>query len=346
MKTINFLTVLIGMIFLVACNKNEFQNFGDKRISLNKNDINLSANKATVATTPPKYLCIYYGWPSLVNNSKGNTNTAINVLKNFDVIVFGDGLWKSTHGDNLKTKTIINGLKSIKPSIKIFGYIDVSTTIQNLSITQLQDAIDGWKLMNVTGVFGDDFASDFGVDRSRQNLFIDYAHSKGLSVFANGYIIDDVLAGTDCHLSGAYDDYYLMESFFINDGKYTSLQLNIDKANKAYYYMKTKGINVACVAREKLVNITATTNQTDKFKQSWFATAMYNFDAFQYTDKNFSSSNNKLFYYSNPISTYGTSWIDIDTVRKISNTRYERSTNTNTLYITGNGSTTGTGGLQ
>lgn len=294
--------------------------------------------------TTPKSLCIYYAWPSTVNGSNGNTAAAINIFKDFDLIVFGNGIWQTTHGDNTRTKAIIAGLKSIKPSIKIYGYIDVSTTIQNLSESQLKAAIDGWQQMGVNGVFGDDFDLDYGVNRSRQNLFIDYAHSKGLSVFANGYRIEDVLGGADCHLNGTNSDYYLMESFFISDGNYTPLQSNIDKANRAYFYMKTKGVAIACVAREMPANVNSATYQTDKFKQSWNATAMFNFDAFQYTNKNFSSQNEPLYYFPNPITTYGTSWIDFDWVRKVSETRYERSTNSTNFYISGDGTKNGTGG--
>lgn len=294
---------------------------------------------------PPKYLCIYHAWPSVVNGSNGNTTNAINVFKNFDIIVFGNGIWNVTHGDNANTKTIIAGLKAIKPSIKIFGYIDVSTTLANsLNETQLKMAIDGWQQMGVNGVFGDDFDSGFGVNRTRQNIFIDYAHSKSLSVFANGFKIEEVLGGTDCHLSSKNNDYYLMESFFISDGKYTSLQANIDKANKAYYYMRTTGVGIACVARDLSQDITGLSNQADKFKQSWHATAMFNFDAFQYTDKDFSSPNGTLYYFPNPVTSYGASWIDFDWVRKVSDTRFERSTNTNTFYISGDGLTNGTGG--
>ncbi len=293
---------------------------------------------------PPKQLCIYYGWPSLVNGSNGNLTSAINIFKEYDLIVFGDGIWNLTHGDHANTQSIITQLKALKPGIKIFGYIDVSKTVQNLSEQQLKDAIDGWQQIGADGVFGDEFDSDYGVNRSRQNFFIDYAHGKGLSVFANGFIIEDVLSGADCHLSGAYDDYYLMESYFIMDGSYTDMSLNIYKSTRAYYYMKNKGVGIACVARDLPANVTASTNQSDKFKQSWYATAMYNFDAFQYTNKNFCSQGEFLYNFPNPITSYGTSWLDFNWVHKVNDSLYQRSTNTTTLYISGNGTSTGSGG--
>ncbi|HEY8929041.1 MAG TPA: DUF5018 domain-containing protein, partial [Mucilaginibacter sp.] len=77
---------------------------------------------------PPKYLCIYYGYPSAVNHSNGDVNNAINEFKKFDVIVLGDSIEFATHPDNAKTKAIIQGLKSAKPGIKIFGYITLGVT--------------------------------------------------------------------------------------------------------------------------------------------------------------------------------------------------------------------------
>jgi hypothetical protein len=95
----------------------------------------------------PKYLAIYYGWPSLVENSQGNVTKASNWFEKFDLIVFGDGIWKNTHGDHLKTQTIIQNL--IVYNKKIFGYIDLGVSTQNLSDVQMREAVDGWSTMGV-----------------------------------------------------------------------------------------------------------------------------------------------------------------------------------------------------
>jgi hypothetical protein len=93
----------------------------------------------------PKYLSIYYGWPSLVENSQGNVTIASNWFQQFDLIVFGDGIWRSSHGDHLKTKTIIGNL--IARGKKVFGYVDLGVSTQNLSETQMREAVDGWRAM-------------------------------------------------------------------------------------------------------------------------------------------------------------------------------------------------------
>lgn len=101
----------------------------------------------------PKYLAIYYGWPSLVENSQGDVAKASNWFNQFDLIVFGDGIWHPSHGDHVKTKSIIQNL--ITNGKKVFGYVDLGVTTQNLNETQMRQAVDGWHAMsaNVRKVF-------------------------------------------------------------------------------------------------------------------------------------------------------------------------------------------------
>jgi len=96
----------------------------------------------------PKYLAIYYGWPSLVENSQGDLVKASNWFQQFDLIVFGDGIWKNTHGDHLKTTTIISNL--ITNSKKVFGYVDLGVSTQTLNYAQMREAVNGWLGMKAT----------------------------------------------------------------------------------------------------------------------------------------------------------------------------------------------------
>ena len=100
---------------------------------------------ASTSVRVPKYLAIYYGWPSLVENSQGDTTIASNWFEKFDLIVFGDGIWKTTHGDHLKTANIINNL--IAYGKQVFGYVDLGVSTQNLSDTQMREAVNGWSVI-------------------------------------------------------------------------------------------------------------------------------------------------------------------------------------------------------
>ena len=60
-------------------------------------------------------------------------------------MVFGDGIWKTTHGDHAKTQAIIANLISNKTLA--FGYVDLGVKTQNLTEAQMREAVDGWAAM-------------------------------------------------------------------------------------------------------------------------------------------------------------------------------------------------------
>lgn len=291
----------------------------------------------------PQHLAIYYGYPSLVNGATTPAQ-AVDIFRQFDIIVLGDSLWVPTHPDKIKTTAIISSLKAAKPGIQIFGYIDLGVSggawIHNLNAGQITQAADAWKAMGVTGLFADDFGSDFGVSRSRQNYFIDYAHGSGLNVFVNSWFVKDALGGTDCHLTGS--DYYLLESFLVSNNNYQSLQTFTSRGDSAKTYQQQGKIKVAVVSTVGAGAATATMGSSDKFTQAWFGTAMYNFDAFQFTDFWHSAADNKLFYYPDAISNYGTQWEDGGVIKE-SATRCSRRTSSYTFYVEGDGVAAGRG---
>jgi len=72
-------------------------------------------------------------------------------FQKFDLIIFGDGIWENTHGDHLKTKTIINDL--IAHGKNVFGYIDLGVSTQNLSDIEMRKGVNGCYCKNTIGVF-------------------------------------------------------------------------------------------------------------------------------------------------------------------------------------------------
>ncbi len=294
----------------------------------------------------PAALCIYYAWPSVVNGAGGDVEAAATSFAKFDVLVLGDGIWQSAHGDNAKTKQIIARLRTKKPGMKIFGYIDVGKT-QNLSVAQMQEAILGWQNMGADGVFGDEFGYDFAVDRVRQNSFVDFAHARGMKVFVNSWRVEDALGdydGASTHLQEG--DYYLLESLLVGKGNYTSLEEYKYRADRAYYYMKTKKISVAAVSTIFPSTIDATTNNTSVYSYTWCGAAMYNFDAFQLTDSSYSVQNTSAFYYPPMSTSYGMSWEDADWTKVVSEAQCSRSTNSHTISLSRLGTYQGTGRID
>lgn len=283
------------------------------------------------AIVKPQYLAIYYAWPSVVNGVSSIAQ-AVNTFKQFDIIVLGDSLWTVTHPDRSMTQQIIQQLKADKSGIKIYGYIDVGVTggswIHNLTDAQLRQAIDGWKAMGATGVFGDDFGGDYGVTRSQQNLFIDYAHNNGFSVFANSWWVKDGLGGSDCHLGTS--EYYLLESFFMGNGGYYPLSGIKAKGDSVISYKKQSKVNIAVSCTLPGGMATVSSNTGNPFSLCWYGTALCNFEAFQFTDNWHSASNAQLYFYPNPISTYGTVWNDA-TPAQVFATQIKRTSDTHTF---------------
>jgi hypothetical protein len=153
-----FLVFVAGIIpFIFIFKNNSGNNYG-----FNKNNLfdylgsnnNSTNNSNSSIVNVPKRLGIYYGWPSLVQGANGNLTDAAATFSQFDVVVFGDGISSSSHGDHTNTQTIIQSLNTLGKLS--FGYIDLGVTTQNLSIAQMQTVVNNWAAMGVKGIMWDD----------------------------------------------------------------------------------------------------------------------------------------------------------------------------------------------
>lgn len=287
---------------------------------------------------PPRYLCVYYGYPSLINNAKGDLKIATAEFAKFDLIVLGDGLQKTTHPDHANTKTIIVNLNAQKRII--MGYVDLGISTNNYSEVTLRQQIDDWKRLGATGIFFDNAGYDYKVTRSRQNVVIQHCRQQNLQLCMNAWIPDDVLAENSFMTEG---DYYLAESFLVGNNQYFDLTAWKKKADACAFYAQQKGIKILCLATGG-DNLAADFNNSAQFSMAWVGTAMYKFDYFQMTNILYSANNNTVYFYPNLSANYGTIFKDA-IPQKDAETHYFRTTDTHTLHIYGNGSTQGYGKL-
>ncbi|QES90690.1 NADPH-dependent FMN reductase family protein [Rhizosphaericola mali] len=334
-KKINsFLLVLFSSILLLfSCSKNPITTH------LTNSDTTTSADSTTttIDVKQLKYLCIYYGWPSLVNGSNGDLTKATQSFEQFDLIVLGDGIWKADNADNANTTTIIGNLNLVGKTV--YGYVDLGVSTQNLSYENMKLAVDGWKSMGAKGIFWDDAGYDYSTTRARQDTMINYCHAKGLSVIMNAWTPADVLGGDNVLLDST--DTYLLESYLVSSNKYSSLTAWQSKASACAAYQSSLGVKMACLSSSD-ATITSTYNTTDMFTQAWIGAAIYNFDYFQLTDNNYSASNNIVYYFPNISDNYGSTWTS-STVADSANVNFYRSTETSTLHVRGDGSSWGYG---
>jgi hypothetical protein len=231
-------------------------------------------------SVPPNYqphkVCIYYGIPQGVNNYFSDTEAA-QQFSIYDYVVFGTGLEDPGNTYHTSTVNIISLMKSLNPGIRVFGYIDLGVTTENLSIATMQLQVDQWVATGASGIFFDVAGYDFQVPRSRLNTMIDYVHSYGIGSIVNAFNSDDVMSsavdptynptGVATHMNSS--DFILLESWVCNTDAYTSnngfaIMFDIKtRADKVRTYRQTLGVRILTA---NIVNITSTSRpMTEKY---------------------------------------------------------------------------------
>lgn len=238
----------------------------------------------------PKKLAIYYGYPSLVNSSNGNITKAVSVFKDYDMVVFGSGLEQITHPDNVKTKSIIGNSTMI--NTQVYGYID-----STISLSAIYIKIELWKSMGAKGIMCDRFGYDFGLTRTKQNSIIDYIHTKNLKAMVNAWEPDDVFGKISVPIKNPLKiastinsgDWYLAAPYQIVSNTYQPVSEWKSKSDKMAVYKTQFGTKMACITTTN-----SNTFDSSKMDYGYYSTTLYNFDAFGWTESNFSATDSKL----------------------------------------------------
>lgn len=145
-----------------------------------------------------RHWCVYYGWPSLVEDpyrglsADGDTSKAADIFDDYSVVVFNGMVEQSNEStfsgnEAAKDTVIINKLHD-KGTTKVFGYIAIggSQTADppaegtNFLKSMIDDWIDEY---NVDGFFFDEAGFDYGAGdgsemRPRQVAVINYVHQR------------------------------------------------------------------------------------------------------------------------------------------------------------------------
>lgn len=247
----------------------------------------------------PQKLAIYYGYPSGVNQTF-TVSGAANVFKDYNQVVFGTGLEDISHPDHQNTIDIINHVDMT--NTEVFGYIDAV-----LSLNTIQEKIDKWYSMGVSGIFMDQFGYDFGVSREKQREILWSIHEKGdntLKAFVNAWNPDDVFSsnidaihnpnGLTTRLGP--NDFYLAESFAVMNGQYDDNDIDADnikdwqnKAVKIVDYRTTYGTKLAAVTTWD-----SSVFDQNKMDYAYYASILNTFNTFGFGEDNFSASSGSL----------------------------------------------------
>ena len=245
------------------------------------------------------YMAFAYGSLDNINN-KGNVDESIKVLSNFPYVICAEP------GDLYGAgRRVVDGIKN---KVKIFGYINMGET-PRIKISKLKKQIDRIAATGYYGVFIDQFGYDFKETRARQNEIVKYAHDNGLVCFVNAWFIDDALGS-------AYDknynplaektalrkgDWYLLESYMMNNSGYDSYSDNIfEKSKKAKIYKKYTEINIACLSYKR--DAVSWQKAENDIKLSYMFTLLNGFDGWWFADD---LANDSFLYGKKPIEYYG-----------------------------------------
>jgi hypothetical protein len=263
----------------------------------------------------PARLAVYYGYPSLVNQSAGAVEKAVRVFSGYDVVVLGDGMefpdrqpGRYPEGDpaeHRKAGQIIAAAKRRNPRTRFYGYVclgDIPGSGADkklLGARELRERIRLWKGMGVAGVFLDEAGYDWpGVDRERQNMAVRYIHELGLSAFPNAFYpeelfsLDDLRGKNPHHLPPALDrrDLFLLESFQVKNGEYEDAAEWQQRLLPALKYREQYGSRIFATTTyaEK------ESFRPDKFNYAWWSAWLYDLDGFSWGEPNFAAVSGML----------------------------------------------------
>ncbi len=199
----------------------------------------------------PLPLLIYYGYPALINGSRDLSEASAHFAA-YSMVILGDGLQDPRHPNHSATRTILEQT----PETRYFGYIDLGVhspnhRVQNLTLDEIARRAQAWKSLGVTGILLDDYGYDFANTRERQRQAADSIHNHGLHIIANSWdprhALDNAPGpgnpkGLPCPLLNT--DYYLWESYLINNGNWSSFKQWRAKANTLAPLLKASRVQV------------------------------------------------------------------------------------------------------
>lgn len=238
---------------------------------------------------PPLKLAIYYGTPSLINNSS-NITEAISHFNLYDIIILLEGLENINHPDHQNTLNIIT-----QSTCKFFGTIN----ILNQSLGNIFQSINDWKSMTgIHGIYCDNFDLTSNLNRSKQNKIIKQVHNDCLHIMVSANHPDDVFktqpgsSSVNSITEMNSQDYFLFKNYQINNGSYQDVNnwLNISNKMKQYKEMGPGYSNMSILATSGPSGF----NQ-DLWDYAYYSASLYAFDAAGWGEVGLSSDNSLPF---------------------------------------------------
>jgi len=258
-----------------------------------------------------KNLGIYYGWLNALNSATHAwSNEAVaRDLARYHLLVLGDGVQESAHGDYTNTKVILPRIKELNPNCVFYGYVTVNQTYDNF-VAKVKE----WQILGVEGIFFDEAGYDFGTvatnSRSAFNEKVRFVKAADMFCFINAWNPDHVL-GIENDVSypnptwnpGLLDspldesDYLLLESFGITSlGTFETPTAWFARGEKALEMREEYGIQLAGSS----VIPDGHEDEVERMQFLSVSAAMWDLDALGTSDENYGASSAKMKLVARP----------------------------------------------
>lgn len=260
---------------------------------------------------PLQKLAIYYGYPSLVNDSRGDPGKAAKIFSQFSHVILGGRLenegeiLQPKHPDHDPTKKIIQAAAGTE----FFGYVNlgVTNTPEPCAIGEIGGRVRAWKEMGVAGIFLDAAGFEYGVTRERQNASVKMTHELSLKAFVNSHHPEDAfsdkrvplnaLGGGNLEgLKAAVEpgDLYLFESFVISGGLYQDPAFTREKLLTLFPFKRAFRLRTFGVATFNSIGQTT----EDHFKHLFYCAILADFDGVCIADPAYAATTNRLHLFT------------------------------------------------
>src|SRR5205807_1850216 len=167
------------------------------RMMLAASLLTCEAVRTAAVPTAPQRLAIYYGYPSLVEDARGDIARVAAIFGDYDVVVFGDGLEGAPdatadaglRAERARLDSIVRAIHATPRHPRIYGYIDLGSS-QNLALADIERRIDAWQRAGGDGIFFDEAGAEFAVTPARRRAAVRAVHMRRLSAFMNAFVTD------------------------------------------------------------------------------------------------------------------------------------------------------------
>lgn len=273
---------------------------------------------------PIEKVLLYYGYPIAINEVWSVEN-AVNIYRNYDIVILGDTYQTPEHPVYANTVAIIRRLAEVAPNVRVVGYVpiglDASWEDSNLPMDELKLRVNQWNDIGAHGIFLDEFGYDYCVTRERQNEIVNYCHNLGKFVFANSWSYEYCFNPNPMEISWIPDfypnpnglapvlnenDYYLCENLFYTAEKLDNGDIDvecasvwrIDETLRYYTEPRIDGKSYYATYGTKVCSLDAIPSTYNKTQQNIMKTisiigaSILNINSVAFGDENWGSSGN------------------------------------------------------